>query len=137
MEIFVATDLSDSGRAATENAQQWASKLGAGLTLLHVVPDPVLAPAFTDDVAGDVAKARNELEQIAAASPADVTCRVDVRTAEDVAAEIVSASKDADYVFVGTQGKSAFERLRLGSVATQVLRLSQVPVVCIPRPTAG
>lgn len=135
MKITVATDLSAPGDAAVARALDWASKLGAELTLLHVVPDPELAPAFSDDVPGDVARAEAALQKIAGAGRA--ACRVDVRTAEDVAGTIVEASRGSDYLFVGTQGKSALERLRLGSVATKVLRHSGVPVVCCPVAHAG
>ena len=130
MKLLVATDLSATGDAAVARALQWAQHLGAEVTLLHVVADPVLAPAFTDDVGGDVARARRTLEAVAAT--AGVPCRVDVHTAENVADSIAAASRGVDYLFLGAQGKSAFERLRLGSVAIQVLRHSVVPVVCCP-----
>ena len=94
--------------------------------------DPELAPALSSDVPGDVQRAREELEQFAAAAGGQ--CTVDVRTADDVADGILAAAADADYLFVDSQGKSAFERLRLGSIATKVLRHSKVPVVCCPHP---
>lgn len=130
MKIYVATDLSASGNAAVALACAWAAKLQAELVLLHVVCDPMLGPAFTDDVPGDVARAKQELNAFAAklTPPA----RVLVQTAENVADAIVAATADGDFLFVGSQGKSAFERFRLGSVATQVLRRTTVPVVCCP-----
>lgn len=132
MQICVATDLSDSGIEATTRAIAWAKAHDAEVHLLHVVLDPELAPAFSDDVAGDVERARTALNAIA--EQAHGPCRVDVRTAEDVAAEILKAAADAAYLFVGSQGKSAFERMRLGSVATQVVRQSTVPIVACPHP---
>ena len=62
-------------------------------------------------------------------------CQVDVRAAEDVAGAILAASAGCDYLFVGCQGKSALERLRLGSIATAVMRKSATPVVCCPLPS--
>ncbi len=135
MELCVATDLSPSSRAAVDLVLSWAQKLGASVRLLHVVHDPVLAPALSNDVPSDVARADEALRAIAARAPCP--CKVDVRTAEDVAGEVVTASKRCAYLFVGSQGKSAFERLRLGSIATAVLRKSHVPVVCIPHPKKG
>ena len=132
MHICVATDLSSSGAAATDLALSWAKAHGADLRLLHVVHDPELAPALGDDVPGDVARAREQLQRLA--DDAEVSCEVDVRTAEDVADAIVAAAKDCCYLFVGSQGKSTFERLRLGSIATAVLRKSGTPVVCCPHP---
>lgn len=130
VKLFVATDLSPSGDAAVATAMAWARRLGAELTLLHVVADPVLGPAFVDDVAGDLERARAALTAVAAA--ADVPCQVVVCAAEKVVDGILAACAGADYLFVGTQGKSAFERLRLGSVATAVMRGIAIPVVCVP-----
>lgn len=107
--------------------------MNATLTLLHVVHDPVLAPALSSDAPGDAAAAQRELQAIADAN-ADVVCRVDVRTAEDVAQAIVAAAANADFLFVGSHGRSALQRLRLGSAAIAVLRASSVPVVCLPPP---
>jgi nucleotide-binding universal stress UspA family protein len=135
MELVVATDLSPAAVPAVEHALQWAQKLGASVTLLHVVHDPELAPALATDVPGDAANAKRALDAIAARSA--VPCRVDVRTADDVAAAIAEAARGAAYLFVGTHGRSGFQRLRLGSIATQVLRQSPAPVVCMPSPATA
>ncbi|MBX3463528.1 MAG: universal stress protein [Planctomycetes bacterium] len=130
-ELWVATDLSPAADAAMELGCRWARALGADLVLLHVVHDPVLAPAFTHDALGDAAAARERLQRFASAQP-DLRCRVEVHAAEDVVPAIVTAAARADYLFVGSHGRSGFQRLRLGSVATAVLRQATVPVVCLP-----
>ena len=130
MQICVATDLSASGLAAIEYAMSWAKSMSADVRLVHIVHDPELAPALTDDVQGDEDRARAELDKLAEAC--ESPCEVYVARAEDVAGAIVEASKDSDYLFVGSQGKSAFERLRLGSVAVAVMRQSEIPVFCCP-----
>ena len=135
MEICAATDLSPAGDAAVALALRWAEAHGATAVLLHVVHDPVLAPALADDVPGDTQRARAALEALAAR--ANVPCHVEVRTAEDVASTIVAASRGAAYLIVGSHGKSGWQRLRLGSVATAVLRQSHVPVVCLPAVASG
>ena len=61
MELVVATDLSPAAVPAVEHALQWAQKLGANVTLLHVVHDPELAPALATDVPGDAANAKRAL----------------------------------------------------------------------------
>ena len=111
MLLCAATDLSDSGLVAVRHALEWAR------------------------VGGDVERARATLQRLA--DEHEVASDVDVRAAEDVTAEILRATGDCDYVFVGSQGKSAFERFRLGSVATAVMRQSSVPVVCCPPPAAA
>ncbi|MFN9274537.1 MAG: universal stress protein [Planctomycetota bacterium] len=135
MELVVATDLSPAAAPAVDHALRWAKQLGANVTLLHVVHDPELAPALANDVPGDVAAAKRALGAIAAQSA--VPCRVAVRTADDVAAAIAAAARGAAYLFVGTHGRSGFQRLRLGSVATKVLRQSPAPVVCMPSPATA
>jgi len=135
MELVVATDLSPASTPAVDHALQWAQRLGASVTLLHVVHDPELAPALATDVPGDLADANRALGAFAARSA--VPCRVDVRTADDVAAAIAEAARGADYLFVGTHGRTGFRRLRLGSVATKVLRQSPAPVVCVPSPATA
>lgn len=132
MAVFcVATDLSAAAAPALDLAFRWARAFGAELRLVHVVHDPVLAPALSHDAPGDVAAARRQLQALTAAHQ-DVRCHVDVRTAEDVAATIVAAAAGAGYLFVGSHGRSGFQRLRLGSVAHAVLRHATVPVVCLP-----
>ena len=135
VEICVATDLSPSADLAVEHACKLAKAHGAEVRLLHVVHDPELAPALSNDVPGDVARAKQALAAIADGQAA--TCHIDVRTAEDIATAIVEAAKEASYLVVSSQGKSAFERLRIGSVATKVLRTASVPVVCCPHVDAA
>jgi universal stress protein A len=134
VDLVAAIDLTPAGDLVVDRAASWAKAHGATLVLLHVVHDPELAPAFGSDAPGDVIRAKEKLTAVAAAL--GVPCRVDVRTAEDIAATIVEAGRNAAYLFVGSQGKSGFQRLRLGSVATTVLKQSKVPVVCVP-PTQG
>lgn len=131
--IVVATDLSPAAAAAPVVAHEWARRLGAGLALLHVVHDPVLAPAFAQDVAEDVRAAQVALEQLACMLP-DVAVAREVLSAEEVVPAIVDYVRQqrADWLFVGTHGRTGLQRLRLGSVAAQLVRQSPVPVVCVP-----
>ncbi len=130
-ELCIATDLSPAGAPAVDLGLDWARRLHARVLLLHIVHDPELAPALADDVPGDLAAARKQLDKLAAEA-GGIECRVDVHSAEDVAAAIVAAAAQADYLFVGSHGRSGLKRLVLGSVATAVLRHSRVPVVCVP-----
>lgn len=131
-ELCIATDLSPASAPATQLGLEWARRLRAHVLLLHVVHDPELAPALGNDVPGDLAAARVALERLVATAAGGLSCRVEVRAAEDVAAAIVAAAAAVDYLFVGSHGRSGLQRLRLGSVATAVLRRSSVPVVCVP-----
>jgi nucleotide-binding universal stress UspA family protein len=54
-----------------------------------------------------------------------------------VASEILAESDAADFVVLGTHGRSGFEHLMLGSVAEKVLRRAACPVLTIPRAATG
>ena len=133
MKICVATDLEPGFERLVDHASEWAKAHQATLVLLHVVHDPELAPALSNDVPGDLQRAQTQLEEVA--ERIDPSCTVDVRPADKVGPEILKATEDADYVFMGSQGKSALERMRLGSVVTSVIRNSRVPIVCHPHTT--
>lgn len=52
--ILVATDFSQTSEHALEYARALAKSFGATLHLLHVVPDPVLAAAWSEAYAYDL-----------------------------------------------------------------------------------
>jgi hypothetical protein len=45
----------------------------------------------------------------------------------------VAQAMDADFLIMGTHGRSGFERLRLGSVTEKVLRTVRCPVLTVPQ----
>jgi nucleotide-binding universal stress UspA family protein len=132
--IAVASDLSLLAERALPAGERLARALGVDLVLLHVVHDPVLAPALTTSVEQDVKDAESALAALAARVGAGVTVRVDVTTAEEVVDGIAAraAALDARYLVIASHGRSGWQRLRLGSVAASLVRRAAVPVVCVP-----
>ncbi len=141
--VMVATDLSDCSAAALRIAQAFADGGTAALTALHVF-DPQAkaligrAALGPDAVDAYVAEERTVAEAdirtfIAAAgcTPDNLLLREDLRGA---APEIQAGAKEcaADLVVMGTNGRSGFAKLLLGSVAEQVLRAAPYDVLAVP-----
>lgn len=142
--ILVATDFSDCARAAGGFAAEWAANFGASCHLIHVV-EPVVYPEFyavdalpagqTERV---LERARRALADEAATLFGGVECRADVvegRPGTTIAS--FAASAKADLIILGTRGLSALKHLLLGSVAGEVIRHAEVPVLTVRRGDAG
>lgn len=130
--LLLASDLSPLADRITAPAADLCRRAGLGLMLLHVVPDPELAPALAQNVGRDVAEAQQHLQALAAGLP--VAASVEVRSSEDVVETILQClqQKGAAFLAIATQGKTGWQRLRLGSVADALVRRSPVPVICFP-----
>lgn len=146
--ILVPIDFSPASTRAAEYAAWVAGHLGAGIRLLHVLPE--LAYSFAGVAPGTHAELlaarramRERVEREMAASAARVARaggggagpiqpRV-VETQEPTADAIVRAARDyrADLIVLGTQGRTGLRRMVLGSVAEQVLRAAHCPVLAV------
>jgi len=135
--ILVATDLSDLDRLmpfALEQAAEW----GARLMLLHVLAagasmavDAVGMPYY--DPSGALELATEALEPWCERARQDnISCDALVR--EGNAAQQIGATAlqfQADRVLLGTRSRSKLGKLLLGSVAEQVLRSVNLPVITV------
>ena len=135
--ILVATDLSDLDRLMPFALQQ-AVETGARLILLHVLAagagiaiDPIGAPYYDPSTALEFAEKTLEpwcklaLEQ-------EVVCGALVR--EGNAVQQIAASVrqfNVDRILLGTRSRSKVSKLLLGSVAEQVLRSVNLPVITV------
>jgi universal stress protein A len=121
-QILVATDFSDSAKAALGVAAQYARALHARLHLLHIsTPEEI-----------DVTR---RLADAAAAAAPDVPVTV-AGTGGDPAEEILryATRQPIDLIVVGTHGRTGVSRLLLGSVAERVMRGARCPVLVVPVP---
>jgi nucleotide-binding universal stress UspA family protein len=135
--ILVATDLSDTERLMPFAMQQ-AEGIGAHLLLLHVLAssesmavDAVGMPYY--DPAGAIESARDALQQWCAfARERNVACDAVVREGS-AAPQVLAAARqfDADRILLGTRSRSKMSKLLLGSVAEQVLRSANIPVITV------
>jgi nucleotide-binding universal stress UspA family protein len=135
--ILVATDLSDLDRLMPFAFQQ-ASDTGTRLILLHVLAtgaamavDAVGMPYY--DPSGALDFAAKTLEPwCARARERNIACDALVR--EGNAAPQIAASVrqfQADRILLGTRSRSKVSKLLLGSVAEQVLRSVNLPVITV------
>lgn len=139
-KILVTTDFSELADKAIAPAAELAQKLGATLTLVHVLtsekppkPDPG-APYFK--VAQRMYQADQELEaqirenlqERAAACPG--ACTVAIARGGAVSGLLALAkAQAADMIVISSQGRSGLSRILLGSVAEELARESTIPVL--------
>ncbi|GAA4781348.1 universal stress protein [Microbacterium gilvum] len=126
-----------AGADAVALAARLARATGADLDLVMVLPDGSALPdaSYEEHVR---AQARDWLREAAAAIPADVRHSGHVRVAESFAEGLVGAAREfgASHIVVGAANGGLRGRHRLGSVASELLHSSDVPVVLAPAGSA-
>ncbi len=139
--LLFPTDFSDNAQNALRYAVPFAERMKARLILLHVYPFPAVyaeAPlAIMDrETALMRAAAQEQLlklaEELHAESPG-IECET-LAVQGPVTGQILSVAKDkaADWIIMGTQGKSGLERAIFGSITAQVIAQAECPVLSIP-----
>lgn len=132
--ILVPTDHSPEGRSALTVARELARDLGARLVLLHVT----LPVETTPGVPPYPVNLREELEILDTlrwqVEGKDLKSRVEtVLRRGDIAAEVLGAAREAavDLIVMGTHGRTGLRRLLMGSVAEEVVRSAECPVLVV------
>lgn len=145
-QILVPLDGSDFAEGALSTAVALATRDGAQIQLLSVVPtEPPFG--FTDEamltgwVDEEKALQRDYMKKTAAsvaASSEDLRVEASVQVG-NVGATIreVSDALDVDLVILTTHGRGAFGRVWLGGTADQLLRSLERPVLLLPPTPAG
>lgn len=135
--ILVAVDSTEVAREATRVALELGGRVGAQVTLVHVLPASVAEGETADFAAFERAcedYARGLLEELRqhtgrSAPPTSVA----VLHGEPAAAISKAAeAEDVDLVIVGTRMRGALARTLLGSVADTLLRACPKPVMVVP-----
>lgn len=146
--ILVPTDFSTGAAAAAEAAYELARGLGARVTLLHVYQLP--AYVFPDgsayltppETAAAIARTVDEQLRALLAEAERAGVAASVQSAPGFAAdEILRIARDGDYdlIVMGTHGRTGVKRLVFGSIAEQVTRHADRPVLTVraTRPAAA
>ncbi len=138
--IIVGVDGSGHSQRALEWAMNEAAMRHAPLTILTVHPAivgyfgaMVTSPADLDLTEQTQAAVKVEADKVLAGLSGPHPESVTVRAAHGYPVEeLVSASKDADMVVLGSRGVGGFTRMLLGSTAGQVVQHAHCPVLIVP-----
>jgi nucleotide-binding universal stress UspA family protein len=140
--VACTTDYSADSRRGLTAALELASVFEAAVELLHALPLPVFVPvlpgepplAFPRDLA--TAEQKRQEEQLRALCDRIGPDRISYRLllGGGVAESLVEASQDHDLLIMPSHGKGALSRLVVGSTTMDVMKLSDTPVLILPRP---
>src|SRR6266545_1167979 len=141
--FLIPVDFSEYANQAVEYAIGLASKLGARLTLLHVIqPLPLagvdmgvtLPYTYIQDLEAEIANSMQAyLERVTAAG-----LEGEIAVVHGVPfQEILETAKtqQVDLIVMGTHGRTGLQHVLLGSVAEKVVRLAPCPVLVVRQPT--
>jgi nucleotide-binding universal stress UspA family protein len=144
--ILSPIDFSDSSLDALDVARDIATRYGAALILVHVVP---VIPKLPTDVSifhegdyerGLIGDAEQRLAGLAAKlKEQGVTARTTVGLANDAAMEILRTAEQehADLIVIATHGMTGWRRLAFGSVTDKVVRTAECPVLVLRKSAAS
>lgn len=136
-KILHPTDYSDESRPALLTASDLAHEWGAALVLLHVVetlgPEKLTFGEIASQPQPETYRKRlwDELRRF---RPADPHVHVEyVLSEEDLTTAILRTvgELECDLIVMGTQGLTGWRRWLTGSVAEEVVRLANCPVLVV------
>src|SRR5262249_19396384 len=141
--FLVPLDFSEYANQALDYAINLASKLGARLTLLHVIQALPLGGVdmgvtvpytYMQELEAEIMESMNDyLQRVTAAG-----LEGEIAVVHGVPFhEIIELAKNqrADLIIMGTHGRTGFQHVLLGSVAEKVVRLAPCPVLVARQPT--
>jgi nucleotide-binding universal stress UspA family protein len=144
--VLAPIDFSVPSLDAVESAADVASRFGAGLLLVHVVPAlPRLPPEISIFKEGEYEdrlhqEAVKRIDALTARySQRGISVRSEVGVANDVGMEILRAAErsQADLIVIATHGETGFNRLVFGSIAEKVVRMAPCPVLVLRASSGG
>ncbi|WP_448563959.1 universal stress protein [Trichothermofontia sp.] len=141
--ILIPIDGSTCSQAALKQGLQLAHAIGAEVTLLHVLENPLttslvgwIGPGpttYSYEFLQDLRKAAQALLSTAAQQAAllPVTAKIVLIEEDFPAAVILQQAQAHDLVVMGTHGRRGFDRLFVGSITEGVLRNTHTPLLVI------
>jgi nucleotide-binding universal stress UspA family protein len=137
--ILHPTDFSTNSQTAFETACSLAHERGARLVILHVVPPPMskLGGTYALPPGPEEIDLSGPQCQLSAIKPTDTTITVDRRLKVGDPVQVILATADetgCGLIVLGTHGRTGLGRLLMGSVAEQVVRKANCPVLTVKQP---
>lgn len=142
-KILMPTDGSASSDLALRQGLELAKQLGAEVTFLHVLENPLTAGYATPETLPYSAQLYQDLREAAIdlldqalvkAESAGVVATTRLVENHDPVQAIQDAEADHDLVVMGTHGRRGFNRWMFGSVAEGALRRSTKPFLLVRAP---
>jgi nucleotide-binding universal stress UspA family protein len=136
--LLVPTDFSQCAMAGLMYGALWAKTFNAKLRLLHVLFPA--APVLIDRVAVNLpsqnasasADAQLEMEALKQLDFLQgIKCEPTIRIGYDIDT-ICGETDDADLLVISTHGRTGWKHALIGSVAEQVVRYAECPVLVVP-----
>lgn len=134
-KILAAVDGSEASVRGVRMALEIADKMGATLTIAHVVPH-VYVPAEVPFEAGQFAEEGMRagevlLSQVAAEVGRPAIERVCLRGGAAEALSELADSGDFSLVVVGSKGRGAVSRMLVGSITDRLVHICKRPVLVV------
>jgi nucleotide-binding universal stress UspA family protein len=143
--ILAPIDFSDPSRAGLDVAANMASRLGAEVLLVHVIPAiPDLPKNVSIFKEGQYdqslnEKAEEQLKELAdSLAQKNVKARTQLGNANDVGMELIriAESENVDMIIIATHGMTGWRKIAFGSVAQKVVKEAECPVLVLRTKTA-
>ena len=136
--VLHPTDFSTHSQYAFRLACALARDYGARLVVMHAVPPGTteflaLSELGTQEKGGSIRQSL--LSHLQKIEPPDPNVRVEHRLENgDPTREVLRVAQEvhADLIVLGTHGRTGLSRLLMGSVAEQVVRYAECPVLVVP-----
>jgi nucleotide-binding universal stress UspA family protein len=144
--ILAPIDFSDPSRAALDVAGDMASRFGAELLLVYVVPAipdlPKNVSIFKEGQYDESLSAKDaqRLKDLAATvASKNVKVRTELGTGNDVGMELIriAESEHADLIVIATHGMTGWREFAFGTVAEKVLKQGECPVLLLRAKATG
>jgi nucleotide-binding universal stress UspA family protein len=138
MRVFAASDFSEGSDEALRQAHTLARATSGKLAVCHVITQPVMHAFFPQEYERDLERIVGAVPEVSTAlgqrvqslAGPDADVDIIVAPAQQPYAEIVRQAEawKADRIVLGGVGRTALERMLLGSVAERVARYAHCPV---------